>query len=384
MDTLTLCCCAMTIPVAWAMPPKFRAMVWNAARTLLSGEMGREIQLLRRLQHKNVIHLVDVLYNEEKQKMYMVMEYCVCGMQEMLDSVPEKRFPVFQAHGYFLQLLDGLEYLHSQGIVHKDIKPGNLLLTTDGALKISDLGVAEALHPFAEDDTCRTSQGSPAFQPPEIANGLDTFSGFKVDIWSAGITLYNITTSLYPFEGDNIYKLFENIGKGDYSVPEECGPALSGLLQAPLSSPGMLEYDPVKRFSIQHIRQHNWVRKKHPPTEPPVPIPASPESRDVWRSMTVVPYLEDLHGYTEDDDELYDQEDTIIYTQDFTVPGQVPEEDLDEGEVDRNRAQAKPVCVNGTESKAKPECRSSSSSNPSRKGVSTASKIRKLSNCKQQ
>uniref|UniRef100_A0A673YNG0 Serine/threonine-protein kinase STK11 n=1 Tax=Salmo trutta TaxID=8032 RepID=A0A673YNG0_SALTR len=348
-------------------------------RRIPNGEANvkKEIQLLRRLQHKNVIHLVDVLYNEEKQKIYPSVCYCVCGMQEMLDSVPEKRFPVFQAHGYFLQLLDGLEYLHSQGIVHKDIKPGNLLLTTDGALKISDLGVAEALHPFAEDDTCRTSQGSPAFQPPEIANGLDTFSGFKVDIWSAGITLYNITTSLYPFEGDNIYKLFENIGKGDYSVPEECGPALSDLLQ------GMLEYDPVKRFSIQHIRQHNWVRKKHPPTEPPVPIPASAESRDVWRSMTVVPYLEDLHGYTEeDDDELYDQEDTIIYTQDFTVPGQVPEEDLDEGEVDRSRAQAKPVCVNGTESKAKPECRSSS--NPSRKGVSTASKIRKLSTCKQQ
>uniref|UniRef100_A0AAY5KA27 Serine/threonine-protein kinase STK11 n=1 Tax=Esox lucius TaxID=8010 RepID=A0AAY5KA27_ESOLU len=290
-------------------------------RRIPNGEANvkKEIQLLRRLQHKNVIHLVDVLYNEEKQKMYMVMEYCVCGMQEMLDSVPEKRFPVFQAHGYFLQLLDGLEYLHSQGIVHKDIKPGNLLLTTDGALKISDLGVAEALHPFAEDDTCRTSQGSPAFQPPEIANGLDTFSGFKVDIWSAGVTLYNITTSLYPFEGDNIYKLFENIGKGDYSVPEECGPALSDLLQ------GMLEYDPVKRFSIQHIRQHNWVRKKHPPTEPPVPIPASAESRDVWRSMTVVPYLEDLHGYSEEnEDDFYNPEDEIIYTQDFTMPGRHP------------------------------------------------------------
>ncbi|XP_056149054.1 serine/threonine-protein kinase STK11 [Lampris incognitus] len=355
-------------------------------RRIPNGEANvkKEIQLLRRLQHKNVIQLVDVLYNEEKQKMYMVMEYCVCGMQEMLDSVPEKRFPVFQAHGYFCQLLDGLEYLHSQGIVHKDIKPGNLLLTTDGALKISDLGVAEALHPFAEDDTCRTSQGSPAFQPPEIANGLDTFSGFKVDIWSAGVTLYNITTSLYPFEGDNIYKLFENIGKGDYTIPEECGSLLSDLLR------GMLEYDPVKRFSIQRIRQHNWVRKKHPPSEPPVPIPASAESRDPWRSMTVVPYLEDLHGYgEEEEDELYDGEDEIIYTQDFTVPGQVAEEEQDQTNMDHSRAVAKPVCVNGTDggslnNKPKAERRSSSSSNPSRKGVSTASKIRKLSTCKQQ
>ncbi|XP_065132954.1 serine/threonine-protein kinase STK11 [Paramisgurnus dabryanus] len=355
-------------------------------RRIPNGEANvkKEIQLLRRLQHKNIIQLVDVLYNEEKQKMYMIMEYCVCGMQEMLDSVPEKRFPVFQAHGYFCQLLDGLEYLHSQGIVHKDIKPGNLLLTTDGALKISDLGVAEALHPFAEDDTCRTSQGSPAFQPPEIANGLETFSGFKVDIWSAGVTLYNITTSLYPFEGDNIYKLFENIGKGDYTIPEECGPLLSDLLR------GMLEYDPVKRFSIQHIRQHNWVRKKHPPSEPPVPIPPSAETRDPWRSMTVVPYLEDLHGYAEEeDDEMFDGEDDIIYTQDFTVPGQVPEDevDIDQRPPERRCPMAKPLCINGTESaplKPKSERRSSSSSNPSRKGMSAASKIRKLSTCKQQ
>ncbi|XP_069784291.1 serine/threonine-protein kinase STK11 isoform X2 [Narcine bancroftii] len=287
-------------------------------RRIPNGEANvkKEIQLLRRLRHKNVIQLVDVLYNDEKQKMYMVMEYCVCGMQEMLDSVSDKKFPVFQAHGYFCQLIDGLEYLHSQGIVHKDIKPGNLLLTTDGTMKISDLGVAEALHPFAEDDTCRTSQGSPAFQPPEIANGLDTFSGFKVDIWSAGVTLYNITTGLYPFEGDNIYKLFENIGKGEYTIPEECGPLLTDLLR------GMLEYDPVKRFSIQQIRQHNWFRKKHPQTENPVPIPPSPETKDKWRSMTVVPYLEDLHGYNDEEEDLYneDVEDEIIYTQDFTVP----------------------------------------------------------------
>ncbi|CAB1326641.1 unnamed protein product [Coregonus sp. 'balchen'] len=318
-------------------------------RRIPNGEANvkKEIQLLRRLQHKNVIHLVDVLYNEEKQKIY---------------------------HFFQCYSLDSLSHVYGDGVLRMwDARNAGQRPRE----KVSSISSSRALHPFAKDDTCRTSQGSPAFQPPEIANGLDTFSGFKVDIWSAGVTLYNITTSLYPFEGDNIYKLFENIGKGDYSVPEECGPSLSDLLQ------GMLEYDPVKRFSIQYIRQHNWVRKKHPPTEPPVPIPASAESRDVWRSMTVVPYLEDLHGYTEEEDqEFYDQEDDIIYTQDFTVPGQVPVEDLDEAEVDLSRAQAKPVCVNG--SKAKPERSSSSSFNPSRKGVSTASKIRKFSTCKQQ
>lgn len=50
----------------------------------------------------------------------------------------------------------------------------------------------QRLNEFAKDDTCRTSQGSPAFQPPEIANGLETFSGFKVDIWASGVTLYVI------------------------------------------------------------------------------------------------------------------------------------------------------------------------------------------------
>ncbi|XP_075399839.1 serine/threonine-protein kinase STK11 [Tenrec ecaudatus] len=355
-------------------------------RRIPNGEANvkKEIQLLRRLQHRNVIQLVDVLCNEEKQKMYMVMEYCVCGMQEMLDSVPEKRFPVCQAHGYFCQLIDGLEYLHSQGIVHKDIKPGNLLLTTAGTLKISDLGVAEALHPFAEDDTCRTSQGSPAFQPPEIANGLDTFSGFKVDIWSAGVTLYNITTGLYPFEGDNIYKLFENIGKGDYTIPSDCGPPLSDLLR------GMLEYEPARRLSIQQIRRHSWFRKKHPVAEAPVPIPPSPDTKDRWRSMTVVPYLEDLHSCAgdmdEDGDGLLDMEDDIIYTQDFTVPGQVIEEEAAQN--GQSRGLPKVMCVNGTET-AQPGPRSraerrTSASNPARRACSASSKIRRLSACKQQ
>jgi len=62
--------------------------------------MCREIQLMKDLEHRNVIRLHDVLYNEEKQKMYMIMDYCVGGLQEMLENAPDRRFPIFQAHKY--------------------------------------------------------------------------------------------------------------------------------------------------------------------------------------------------------------------------------------------------------------------------------------------
>ncbi|XP_058812923.1 serine/threonine-protein kinase stk11 isoform X2 [Topomyia yanbarensis] len=252
-----------------------------------------EINLLRRLHHNNVIELLDVLYNEEKQKMYLIMEYCVGGLQEMLDSVPSKKLPMHQTHSYFVQLLSGLEYLHGMGIIHKDIKPGNLLLTLDHTLKITDFGVAEALDIFASNDDCTTGQGSPAFQPPEIANGHEVFSGFKVDIWSAGVTLYNIATGLYPYEGDNIYKLLENIGKCEWVAPEWLECRLADMLT------NILKADPLERFSLQQIRQHEWFRCAPIATGPSVPVP--PLKGDSLRRSTVLPYLE-AHHYEADRD----------------------------------------------------------------------------------
>ncbi|UYV68883.1 STK11 [Cordylochernes scorpioides] len=102
-------------------------------------------------------------------------------------------------------------------------------------LKVSNV-CPQALDRFAEKDICVTSQGSPAFQAPEIANGLESFLGFKVDIWSSGVTLYNITTGKYPFEGDNIYKLFDNIAKCPLVIPDNVDELLQELLKVPVEN----------------------------------------------------------------------------------------------------------------------------------------------------
>lgn len=247
----------------------------------------KEIKLLAKLKHKNVMQLVEVFYNDEKGKIYLVLEYCCVVLKDMLDDSDMKRFPVWQAHFYFVQLVDGLEYLHSSRVVHKDIKPGNLLLDTAGVLKIADFGTSETLDFFASDDLCTTAQGTPAFQPPEIANGEDAFSGFKVDIWSSGVTLFNFVTGTYPFSGDTIFRLFEEIAKCEFSVPPDVDPVLAGLIR------GMLTADPAERFSLLQVKKHDWVRKKHPCSSPPVTV--KPRDDDPTLSTSVIPFLCDLH-----------------------------------------------------------------------------------------
>uniref|UniRef100_A0A0K0D9B5 non-specific serine/threonine protein kinase n=1 Tax=Angiostrongylus cantonensis TaxID=6313 RepID=A0A0K0D9B5_ANGCA len=148
------------------------------------------------------------------------MEFCMGSIQQLLDTAHENRLSNDECHRYFVDLMKGLEYLHSVGIVHKDIKPANLLVSLDFTLKISDFGVAEELPLYQKDDLCQLVQGTPKFQAPELVSGnTECYSGFASDIWSCGVTLYNMISGLYPFEGAVIMRLFDNIARADLVMP---------------------------------------------------------------------------------------------------------------------------------------------------------------------
>eukprot|EP00117_Sycon_ciliatum_P038698 scpid80345/ scgid28714/ Serine/threonine-protein kinase STK11; Liver kinase B1 homolog len=252
----------------------------------------REIQLLRKLNHEHVVKLIEVLYNEEKLKIYMVMEYCVCPLEEMLRSTRDQKFPIQQGHNYFCQTILGVEYLHSQRVIHKDLKPDNLLLTHQHVVKICDFGVAEQLDLFSNDDSIHSSQGSPVFQPPEVSLGHGAISGFKLDIWGVGVTLYHFVSGDYPFMGENTFQIFKTVAKGEYKMPTGLSDNLQDLIR------GMLEYDASKRLSVNEVKHHLWFMSAHAlqRNESWLAVPPMQDfEHDELRGMTCIDTLMSLH-----------------------------------------------------------------------------------------
>uniref|UniRef100_A0A914I7L1 non-specific serine/threonine protein kinase n=1 Tax=Globodera rostochiensis TaxID=31243 RepID=A0A914I7L1_GLORO len=263
----------------------------------------REIDVLRRLDHRNVVKVVDIFRVETKQKLYIVMEFCVCSLQQMLHNCPEKMLPEFQAHLYFKQLIDGLDFLHTKRIIHKDIKPGNLLLSLDGILKICDLGVAELMESVG--DWCTLVQGTPKFQPPEVVSGTQKrFRGRLVDIWACGVTLYNLVSGCYPFDGDVIMKLFENITTAPLQMPPT-------HISAPLEQllVGVLQKEPEKRWDTLKIRTSKWFTAVHHIDS--ARIVRVPPIKDIpaHHPLGIYDALHQLYGQQVDDEQMQQEVD---------------------------------------------------------------------------
>lgn len=254
-------------------------------KKLKNGEetLKNEIAIMKQLRnHENVLKLIEVIHNEEKQKIYVVLEFCGAGsLQQLIDSHPNSRLPLVDVHHFFRQLILGLDYIHNQGIIHRDIKPANLMVTPDRVLKVADFGVARKLDKFSKSDIVSHAHGSPAFQSPQIATGAKTFSGFKLDIWACGVTLYVLVVGKYPFEDENVFKLYEKIAQAEYDMPDFVEDDLKDLIR------GMLDKNEDTRYSIQQIRDHPWFNTTRYEEKGAKPS----QLVDRWRSTSLLPFI---------------------------------------------------------------------------------------------
>jgi len=218
----------------------------------------KEVEVLRKINHINCIHLFDFFQDDEKGKLYIVCERVDGGsISQLCERAPNKRLPLIQARNLFFQLLSAMEYLHGIKIIHRDLKPDNMLLTANGILKVSDFGSALQLDKDYSLPFATKCKGSPAFLPPEIISKKEyVLSGPKIDIWASGITLYIMCIGAFPFEGSSVCSLFENIANSQYTVPSWVDPELTHLIRSILCK------DYEKRPSIQEIRQHPWMTNK--------------------------------------------------------------------------------------------------------------------------
>lgn len=138
--------------------------------------------------------------------------------------------------------------VHAQGIIHRDIKPDNCLITQEDVLKISDFGVSEMFDKDGEMKTAK-SAGSPAFMPPELCVPKHGHvSGRAADIWSMGCTLYCLLFGRIPFEKHGMIELYQAIRLDEPEFDDSCNPELKELLQR------LLEKDPQKRIKLEEVR----------------------------------------------------------------------------------------------------------------------------------
>ncbi|EFQ24971.1 hypothetical protein CGRA01v4_06751 [Colletotrichum graminicola] len=229
---------------------------WNDNDALFF--IREEIAIMKKLNHQNLVQLIEVLDDPEEDSLYMVLEMCKKGVV-MKVGLTEKAEPYGEdlCRYWFRDLILGIEYLHEQGIIHRDIKPDNLLLTEDDVLKIVDFGVSEMFEKPGEGMKTAKSAGSPAFLAPELCilrhGDVD---GRAADIWSMGVSLYCLRYGKLPFEQDGVLEMYEAIKTESPVLPEDENPDFVDLMNS------ILEKDPQKRIRMSELREHPWVTKK--------------------------------------------------------------------------------------------------------------------------
>lgn len=216
----------------------------------MMNNIKREISIMRRLRHPNIVRLYEMLAT--KTKIYFVMEYVKGG--ELFAKVSKGRLSESLSRKYFQQLISALSYCHSRGVYHRDLKPENLLLDENGDLKVSDFGLSALTDQVREDGLLHTLCGTPAYVAPEILTKMG-YDGTKIDVWSSGIILFVLSAGYLPFHDSNLMVMYKKIYKGEFRCPKSMTADLKRFLSR------LLNTDTSTRITVNEIKRDPWFKK---------------------------------------------------------------------------------------------------------------------------
>jgi len=195
------------------------------------------------LNHPNIVQAFDV--GNEGEIYYFVMEY-VEGRTVHDDIVKHKRYAEKEAVEIIIQVAEALEHAHARGLIHRDVKPKNIMITKEGVVKLADMGLARAISDKeAAEAEAGKAFGTPYYISPEQIRG-EVEIGPPADIYALGATLYHMVTGSVPYEAKSPSEVMRKHLKSELVPPDHVNPKLSAGVSEVVEM--MMAKDPRKRY----------------------------------------------------------------------------------------------------------------------------------------
>jgi protein-serine/threonine kinase len=242
---------------------EFRKRRKNESEREYVKKLTAEFCISSTLHHVNIVETVD-LVQDENQHWCEVMEFCPGG--DLYAAIKKGGMSPSEVECCFKQILNGVAYLHSQGVAHRDLKPENLFFDTKGHLKIGDYG-ASTVYRLPWEATIHMSTGLCGSEPyiaPEQFLGKP-YDARLVDIWACGIVYYCLHFQELPWRvaqtSDPLYAAYASACASPQAAQSACPPTINNLSPRACRSllRKMLEPDPKARILIQDVVKHGWV-----------------------------------------------------------------------------------------------------------------------------
>ncbi|CAK63979.1 unnamed protein product (macronuclear) [Paramecium tetraurelia] len=206
-----------------------------------------ERQILTRLNHRRIINLYCAF--QSKSKLYFVFDYCPGG-ELYYHLRKQKRFSEEQAKWLFIQILDGLQYLHSQNIIYRDLKPENILIDQDGCPKLADFGLSKIVD--NQEQLNYSFCGSLEYMAPEMIEQKG--HNYTQDYYQLGVMLYEMMAGIPPFYAKTRQDMIKNIVSKQINYPHFFSKNLSDFITK------LCNKDKTKRLCGKQIYQHPWLQ----------------------------------------------------------------------------------------------------------------------------